>query len=439
MSGFVLFVVFVAFILVGGYFKAKKEAKSTPLKRSFNRAAKLWNQADPKHLAMMLASIGISEHSPSFAVYLASTWTQLDLNTRAQLAATIEAIRTAPNFPVEHVAPSTGRNPALDELRLLPQTAITAGLIAAVPGLANEMFGVAAEGARAIGIPDAESTECIFDLMVVGAIARAGNYTGDQNLASLFADALTFEATGKSPTEPTLTEMIAGRTRQYRGISKYALARRHLRVRDPDASLFGNEYARGKGNGSNEDNLVRGTLLALHIRQTGEWAAEMALTGRPPTDEEKNAIPKYLDSLGRAESPLTERKLPPRIQTSQREPQIVVPTQTQVDESWEAGEERLLAMQMFDPPITGRTMIAGCPVLNIPNSEKKYPNFLAWWASVGRLKPRDAQGWSTLSGPGVMRDRVEIINPVDWVALPAEERELITTWARTWPIDMFFD
>ena len=78
-------------------------------------------------------------------------------------------------------------------------------------------------------------------------------------------------------------------------------------------------------------------------------------------------------------------------------------------------------------------------MLSIPNSEKKYPNFVAWWASVGRLKPGDPQGWSTLSGPGVMRDRVEIINPVDWAALPEEERGLITTCARTWPIGMFYD
>lgn len=101
--------------------------------------------------------------------------------------------------------------------------------------------------------------------------------------------------------------------------------------------------------------------------------------------------------------------------------------------------ERAQATQMFDPPIAGRTMIAGCPVLRIPNSEKKYPNFLAWWNAVGRLKPREAQGWSTLSGPGVMWDRVEIINPSDWAALPEEERELIASWVRTWPIGMFFD
>jgi hypothetical protein len=84
-------------------------------------------------------------------------------------------------------------------------------------------------------------------------------------------------------------------------------------------------------------------------------------------------------------------------------------------------------------------MIAGCPVLSIPNSEMKYPHFLAWWTSVGRLKPKDPQGWSTLSGPWAGEGRVEIINPVDWATLPEEERELIASWARTWPCGMYFD
>ena len=428
MSGFIGFVIFIAFGLVVGYFMAQKEANSTPLKRSFNRAAILWNQADPKHRAMILASIGIFENSPSFAVYLASTWAQLDFNLCALLAAIIDVMRIDPTFSVETVDHATKRNPALDELKLLPQTAVTAGLIAAVPGLATELYGVAVEGARRLGSSDTDSIECIIDLMVVGAVARAGNFTGDQNLASLFADALIFEATGKNPTEPTVSEMIAGRTRKYRGISKYALACRHLRMRDPVVSLFGNEYAIGKGNVSNEDDLVRGTLLALHLRQAGEWATDIALTGKAPTSEEMDAVLKALDALGKA---LLQKS------TAATEREVELQTRIQSHLSRDAQAE--LEIQMFDPPITGKTMIAGCPVLRIPNSEKQYPNFLSWWASVGRLNPRDAQGWSTLSGPGVMKDRVEIINPVDWAALPEMERELITTWVRTWPIGMFFD
>lgn len=120
MSGVLLFVIFFALILLGGYFKAKREANSTPLKRSFNRAASLWNHADPKHRAMMLASIGVFEHSPSFAVYLASTWSQLDLKMCALLAATIDAIRENSTVTPEELVRSMERSPALKELESQP-------------------------------------------------------------------------------------------------------------------------------------------------------------------------------------------------------------------------------------------------------------------------------------------------------------------------------
>jgi hypothetical protein len=229
---------------------------------------------------------------------------------------------------------------------------------------------------------------------------------------------MVFKGTGKSPSVPTATEISAGLTHQYRGISKYAMARKCSTVRDPVALLFGQEYARAKGNGLNEADVDRGIIAALHIRQAGGWAADIALVGKSPTNEELDALPKSIETVGNRE--------------------LLNPEGAMV-QGGNGCDERILATQMFDPPITGRTMIVGCPVLRIPNSEKKYPNFLDWWASVGRLNPRDAQGWSTLSGPGVMKDRTEIINPDEWAALPEEERVLITSWVRTWPIGMFFD
>jgi hypothetical protein len=94
--------------------------------------------------------------------------------------------------------------------------------------------------------------------------------------------------------------------------------------------------------------------------------------------------------------------------------------------------------QMFDPPYE-QIAVAGVPILDIPESEKKYGNFLEWWFDVGRLKPDDPQGWSTLSGPWVMRGRAEAISAEDWDALPNSEQELIRSWAENLPIDMFYD
>lgn len=85
-------------------------------------------------------------------------------------------------------------------------------------------------------------------------------------------------------------------------------------------------------------------------------------------------------------------------------------------------EQRRLASQMFDPPLTGRISVVGSPVLSIPESGTKYASFLTWWMEVGRLRPTDPQGWSTYSGPRVMWNRVEAIPEEEWAGLPPEEQ-----------------
>jgi hypothetical protein len=356
MSGFLVFVVFLALILVGGYFKAKREANSTPLKRSFNRAASLWNQADPKHRAMMLASVGVFEHTPSFSVYEASTWARLDLKICALLAATIDEIRTAPMFPAEvvahspeqnpvpaiEVAHSTERNPALDELKLLPQTAITAGLIAAMPSLAAELYGEAAKQANALGISDPVFTDCIFDLELVGVFEKAMTFTGDKNLASLFVDAMIFNATGKSPSVPAGADMSAGLTHQHRGLAKYALAKKYYSVPDPGAWLFGAEYARAKGNALDPAYVVAAGKSVLYIRRTGAWMTEKALTGKSPAQDEMDALP---NAIRRSDFFESEARNDQNKKNQPSIPGLDWPTDKQTTESWEAykkGPEALL-------------------------------------------------------------------------------------------------
>ena len=75
------------------------------------------------------------------------------------------------------------------------------------------------------------------------------------------------------------------------------------------------------------------------------------------------------------------------------------------DEDFDDDELSILTMQMFDPPYR-RIAVAGRPISMIPDSEQKYRNFLDWWFTVGRLKPDDPQGWSSISGPWVMRGRL---------------------------------
>lgn len=96
------------------------------------------------------------------------------------------------------------------------------------------------------------------------------------------------------------------------------------------------------------------------------------------------------------------------------------------------------AGQMFDPPYR-HIAVAGRPISMIPDSEKKYRNFLEWWFAVGRLKPDDPQDWSSISGPWVMRDREEAISAEEWAGLPESEQRLIRSWAECLPIGCFYD
>lgn len=102
--------------------------------------------------------------------------------------------------------------------------------------------------------------------------------------------------------------------------------------------------------------------------------------------------------------------------------------------------KRQLARQLFDPPVEVRVKVAGRPLLSIPDSDLKYPSFIDWWMQVGRkLNPNDDHGWHTLSGPGVMWNRSELIPAEDWNGLEQDERDRITAWVRSWPIGMFYD
>jgi hypothetical protein len=236
--------------------------------------------------------------------------------------------------------PPAERNPALDELKQLPQTAITAGLIAAVPGLATALYVGAKKRNVELGIADASFADCIFDLELVGAFERASIFAGDKNLASLFVDAVVFKATGKSPSAPSHEEINCQKTIEHRGIAKYALAKKHstTSLPDPGAWLFITEYMQARGDVMNPAYFVAGADSVLPIRRAGEWITERALTGRSPTQEEMDALPKAIDAIGKAEL------LKAKVQMPQEKPQVVVPTEKQVKESWEAHKKGPEAM-----------------------------------------------------------------------------------------------
>jgi hypothetical protein len=193
---------------------------------------------------------------------------------------------TASNLPKD--------NPALRALRSLPQTAVIAGLSGALPQLAQELRTQADKQAAELEIPRPDFADCILDLELVGAFERVLRFAGDPRLASLFVDAIVFEATKQSPRVPTQAQIIAGWTHQHRGIAKYALAQSVSRVPDPGLWLFGSEYARARGKPNNPFYTVAAGASVLYIRRVGVWVAEHALTGRLPTRQEIDALPQAI-------------------------------------------------------------------------------------------------------------------------------------------------
>ncbi|MGA2850019.1 MAG: hypothetical protein ABSE46_13560 [Terracidiphilus sp.] len=94
---------------------------------------------------------------------------------------------------------------------------------------------------------------------------------------------------------------------------------------------------------------------------------------------------------------------------------------------------------LTDPKHIARLMVAGVPVVSIPESAERFPTFLAWWMEIGRLNPNNHGGWSTLSGPWVTHGRIELIDLDGWGALLPEDRERIKAWADSLPIGIFCD
>ena len=199
--------------------------------------------------------------------------------------------------------PPAERNPALDELKQLPQTATTMALINSIPKLVPEINGMATEQTQRVGISDSLFFDCVFDLMLVGAFDQVMAFSGgDINIASLFVDAIVFEATGKCPSQPTAADMANGQAMKHRGIQKYALASKFFSSPVPFALFFGKEYARAKGDEMNQDMVARGFVMALIIKQTGVWETDRALSGRIPTAKEIDEFAKKVNSLGKPDS-----------------------------------------------------------------------------------------------------------------------------------------
>lgn len=120
-------------------------------------------------------------------------------------------------------------------------------------------------------------SECILDLELLSIFNKTLEYAQDKALASIYVDAIIFEATGKEPGGvPSREEFEFGGTEKYRGIAKYGAAPNYFKVSSPYAWLFGKEYSRIKTGSAMDFAYVAAVrTFVTHILETGALAFEI--------------------------------------------------------------------------------------------------------------------------------------------------------------------
>lgn len=124
-------------------------------------------------------------------------------------------------------------NAALQSLKQDRTYDYTNRMVKAVPELARQLMLSARE--RSMKLQNAPSwyAECVLDFELTGAFHRALAFCKDPALASLFVDALLFEATGQEPTAPEDLDVMSSLTHLYRGLGSTSSRRPHSECHPP--------------------------------------------------------------------------------------------------------------------------------------------------------------------------------------------------------------
>lgn len=127
--------------------------------------------------------------------------------------------------------------------------------------------------------------------MLVGCYGEILRYCEDNDLASLFADALLYQATGCGPSTPSELAVRDEGTEGFRGLPKYAAARKCLGVADVEGWVFGKEYSELiSGHRKDIAHIMAVQPMTILIRAQAKWTAGHFLFGILPTEEEQKNL-----------------------------------------------------------------------------------------------------------------------------------------------------
>lgn len=134
--------------------------------------------------------------------------------------------------------------------------------------------------------------DCVLDLMLVPCFGEIAGYCGDNELASLFVDALLYQATGHETEPPTESQVLDDGTHHTHGIAKYKIARRYITsIPDLEGWIFGKEYAAiVEGNARDLARIMAVAPLTLAYRQCARWTVKYFLYGTLPSEDEQQKL-----------------------------------------------------------------------------------------------------------------------------------------------------
>ncbi len=132
----------------------------------------------------------------------------------------------------------------------------------------------------------------IFDLQLTVFFAELKKYVGNNDIASIFVDALLYQATGFEPSSPTEEEILFQGTQNTRGIQKFQVARKKKpHIGDIEAWTFGKEFgAIVSGSPLDTADIVSVSPFSLVVRVQARWHIRQLLYGTPPTKEDEDAL-----------------------------------------------------------------------------------------------------------------------------------------------------
>ena len=202
-----------------------------------------------------------------------------------------EARGIRPGQSLSALGPSDGpsksnpsREQSNDALQLLREDKTyehTPRMVKAIPGLALYLLARAREEAVNLNGAADWYSDCVIDLELTGVFHRALAFCRDAALASIFVDALLFEAVGHQPTVPEDVDVMASLTHLYRGVGKYVIARSTLTLPPSELPLwvFGMEYAAAIGHPLDPVRIQEVRPTALQIREFAFSKTSSALVG----------------------------------------------------------------------------------------------------------------------------------------------------------------